>query len=57
MLEAIYFMLKNKTAFAELGAQFVDARMQEKRAHYYQRQLQNLGFNVIMESSIVEVNS
>ena len=49
ILVATYTMLKNKTAYAELGADYVDAKMHSKRVNYHQKQLENLGYGVALE--------
>lgn len=49
ILVTTYTMLKNKTAYAELGADYVDAKMHSKRVAYHQRQLEHLGYGVALQ--------
>ena len=53
ILVAIYWMLKNKTPFQDLGADYVDKKAHERKRRYLQKQLENLGFNVDLTKKTV----
>lgn len=52
MLVVCYHVLKKKSPYKELGADYVDKRASEKRKKYYTKQLQRLGFDVSLTEKI-----
>ena len=46
ILVACYHMLRTKSSYKDLGADYVDKRANERRKKYYMKQLQRLGFDV-----------
>jgi hypothetical protein len=46
ILTTIYCMLKTKSEYKELGADYLDKKIHEKRLDYYKKQLEKLGCDV-----------
>jgi len=57
MIISAYWILKNQVPYKELGANFADQKLHAKRAKYYTKQLEALGFKVQLESLQTMVNS
>lgn len=53
MLIIGYHMLKTKQAYQELGGNYLDRIQKESLQRYHVKKLQNLGFTVSIEPSVV----
>lgn len=54
ILVAGYYMLKDKKEFKELGAQFLDQLQADRKAKYYVKRLEELGFHVQTLEKVTE---
>ena len=46
ILVTCYYVLKEKSPYRELGADYVDERAKERKQKYHIKQLKDLGFDV-----------
>lgn len=48
ILISVYYMLKEGVAYKELGEDYLDKRNRDKTVKYYLRQMERLGFEVLI---------
>jgi transposase len=46
ILKSVYHILKNNVEYKELGAEYLDGKLEAKRKKYLQNELKKLGFEV-----------
>lgn len=55
VLKSVYHVLKNQVSYKELGADYLNNIMEDKRAKYLKRELNKLGYNVQKKQEKVSV--
>ena len=53
ILIAIYWIIRKKQPYKELGKDFVDPHMKERKLNYHKKQLQMLGYEVEISDQII----
>ena len=48
ILKSVYHILKNNVEYKELGAEYLNAKLEAKRKKYLQNELKKLGFEVFL---------
>jgi len=49
ILKSVYHVLKDNVPYKELGAEYLDKRMEEKRQKYLKAELTKMGFEVTLK--------
>ena len=49
ILKSVYHVLNDNVPYKELGAEYLDKRMEEKRQKYLKAELSKMGFEVILK--------
>lgn len=52
ILVMVYYILKNKVGYKELGADYLDKRNKDRVTTYHMNKLIQLGFNVSLEAQV-----
>ena len=49
ILKSVYHVLKDDVPYRELGADYLDARMEDKRKKYLKKELEKMGYDVQLQ--------
>lgn len=49
ILKSVYHVLKDDVPYHELGAEYLNSRIEEKRRKYLQKELEKMGYEVQLE--------
>lgn len=54
LLKSVYHILTDNVSYKELGADYLNAKLEEKRRKYLKNELQKLGYDVQIKAKVVE---